>query len=382
MAIANSIMTHFCDLPDPRKPLGKRHVLSDMLTIALCAVICGAEGWSHVAEFGRSKKKWFETFLELPHGIPSHDTFGRVFAALAPDAFERCFMSWTSKLAERSAGKLVSLDGKSIRRSFAHAWDSSAMVHLVSAFVAENRLVLGQIAVDKDGGADAHGSEISVIPQLLDLLDLQGATVTIDAIGCQRAIAQKIREKQADYVLCVKENQPTLHEKVKRLLDEAILDGQMPLNHLQEVDGDHGRIETRDVWVSDQTQHLPAFINEDWSELKTIACVQRVREMTGGKTSTERSYYISSIEQPDAVRTAQAIRGHWGIENQLHWHLDVSFGEDACRIRKDNAAENFSRLRRIALNQLQREKTLKGGIKTKRLKAGWDHPYLLKVLTG
>ena len=153
MAIANSIMTHFCDLPDPRKPLGKRHVLSDMLTIALCAVICGAEGWSHVAEFGRSKKKWFETFLELPHGIPSHDTFGRVFAALAPDAFERCFMSWTSKLAERSAGKLVSLDGKSIRRSFAHAWDSSAMVHLVSAFVAENRLVLGQIAVDKDGGA-------------------------------------------------------------------------------------------------------------------------------------------------------------------------------------------------------------------------------------
>jgi len=382
MAIANSIMTHFRDLPDPRKPLGKRHVLSDMLTIALCAVICGAEGWSHVAEFGRSKKEWFAGFLDLPHGIPSHDTFGRVFAALDPGAFERCFMSWTSKLAERSAGKLVSLDGKSIRRSFADAWDSSAMAHLVSAFVAENRLVLGQVSVDKLGGVDAHGNEISVLPQLLDLLDLQGATVTIDAIGCQRAIAQKIREKQADYVLCVKENQPTLHEKVKRLLDEAILDGQMPLNHFQEVDGDHGRIETRDVWVSDQTQHLPAFINDDWADLNTIACVQRGREMSGGKVSVERSYYISSIEQPDAVRTAQAIRGHWGIENQLHWHLDVSFGEDACRIRKDNAAENFSRLRRIALNQLQREKTLKGGIKTKRLKAGWDHPYLLKVLTG
>ena len=170
MAIANSIMAHFCDLPDPRKPLGKRHVLSDMLTIALCAVICGAEGWSHVAEFGRSKKEWFAGFLDLPHGIPSHDTFGRVFAALDPGAFERCFMSWTSKLAERSAGKLVSLDGKSIRRSFAHAWDSSAMAHLVSAFVAENRLVLGQVSVDKCGGVDAHGNEISVLPKLLDLL--------------------------------------------------------------------------------------------------------------------------------------------------------------------------------------------------------------------
>ena len=320
-----------------------------------------------------------------PGGIPSHDTFGRIFAMLDPAAFERCFTSWVNKLSESCAGKLVSLDGKSIRRSFEHAWDSSGMAHLVSAFVAENRLVLGQLAVDKADHPDAHGNEITVLPQLLSLLDLQGATVSIDAIGCQRSVAQQVVEKQADYVLCVKENQPTLREKVKRLLDEAIAEGtsgQMPLAHVQEVDGGHGRIETRDVWVSDQVRHLPEAIAEQWAGLKIIACVQRRREIIGGKTSIERSYYISSIAQADAGRLAGMIRGHWGIENQLHWHLDVSFGEDACRIRKDNAAENFSRLRRIALNQLQRERTLKGGIKTKRLKAGWDHPYLLKVLAA
>ena len=378
MAISR-IMTHFGDLPDPRQPLGKRHVLTDMLVIAICAVICGAEGWCQVAEFGRSKRSWFATFLELPHGIPSHDTFGRVFAALDPAAFDRCFTSWTATLAESSDGKLVNFDGKSIRRSFAHAWDASGMAHLVSAFVGANRLVLGQLATDA-GGDQPRGNEITAIEKLLDLLDVRGATVSIDAIGCQRAIARQVVNKPADYVLCVKENQPTLHGQVKRLLDEAIIDGQLALDFYQEVDGDHGRVETRRVWASAQVQHLA--LSEPWPGLASIACVERVREVIGGKSSTERSYYISSIRRADAPTFANAIRGHWGIENQLHWHLDVSFGEDACRIRTGHAAENFSRLRRIALNQLQRERSLKGGIKTKRLKSGWDHDYLLKVLSA
>jgi predicted transposase YbfD/YdcC len=374
------LMTHFADLPDPRKPLGKRHVLSDMLVIAICAVICGAEGWTDVSMFGRAKRKWFESFLSLPHGIPSHDTFGRVFALLDPTALERCFTNWTAALAQGSSGKLVSLDGKSIRRSFAHAWDASGMAHLVSAFVGENRLVLGQLATDA-GGEEPRGNEMTAIQKLLNLLDVSGATVSIDAIGCQRGVAQKIHQKQAAYVLCVKDNQPTLHEKLKRLLDEAILDKQLPLDFFQEVDGDHGRIETRRVWCTDQVQHL--VLDEPWPHLASIACVERVREVIRGRTSTERSYYISSSGKgADAATLANAIRGHWGIENQLHWHLDVSFAEDACRIRTGHAAENFSRLRRLALNQLQRETSLKVGIKTKRLTCGWDHDYLLKVLSS
>ena len=296
-----------------------------------------------------------------------------------PAAFERCFAGWVAHLAESSGGKLVSLDGKSIRRSFDHAWDASSMAHLVSAFVGANRLVLGQVAIDP-GFDEPRGNEITAMDKLLDLLDLSGATVSIDAIGCQRATAAKIVHRRADYVLRVKENQPTLHTQVKRLLDEAILDGQLDLDRFEQVDGDHGRIETRRVWTSDQVQHLG--LGEPWPHLASIACVERVREVIGGAVSSERSYYISSIRQPNAAAMAQAIRGHWSVENQLHWHLDVSFGEDASRIRTDHAAENFSRLRRLALNQLQRETSFKGGIKTKRLNCGWDHDYLLKVLSA
>lgn len=385
--MATSVMTCFASLPDPRSPLGKRHVLSDMLTIAICAVICGADGWSAVEEFGRAKHKWFGTFLELPHGIPSHDTFGRVFAALDPRAFEACFGSWVAALAGGGAGgELVSVDGKSIRRSFEHAWDRSGMAHLVSAFAGANRLVLGQLALAGGDGRVPGDNEITALPRLLELLDLRRKTVSIDAIGCQRPIAAKVLEKGADYVLCVKDNQPTLHAKLKALLDEAILDGGtgMNLSSFHEVDGDHGRVETRRVWASDQVH--PLRLPEPWPGLGSVACVRRVREVIGpgGDSSDERSYYISSLKGPDAdaAGMARAIRGHWGIENRLHWHLDVSFGEDACRVRKGNGAENFSRLRRIALNLLQRETTNRRGIKIKRQRAGWDHDYLLRVLTG
>jgi len=375
-----SVMAHFSSLPDPRSPMGKRHVLSDMLTIAICAVICGADGWSAVEEFGRAKHEWFATFLGLPHGVPSHDTFGRVFAALDPAAFESCFGAWAAALSAGSGGGLVSLDGKSLRRSFEHAWDRSGMAHLVSAFAGANRLVLGQVALEAGQGREPGDNEITALPRLLDLLDLRGSTVSIDAVGCQRSVSAKVLEKGADYVLCVKENQPTLHAKLKALLDEAVLDGQMPLDHFREVDGDHGRIETREVWASDQVQHLR--LREPWPGLASVACVRRVREVIGGDSSDERSYYISSIRRPGAAALAEAIRGHWGIENRLHWHLDVSFGEDACRVRKGHGAENFSRLRRIALNLLHRETTNPRGLKIKRQRAGWDHDYLLRVLTG
>jgi DDE_Tnp_1-associated len=229
---ASSVMTYFADLADPRSPLGRRHVLSDLLAVAICAVICGADGWAQVEEFGRAKAAWFATFLRLPHGIPSHDTFGRVFAALDPDAFERCFVAWTAALARSSGGRLVAVDGKSLRHSFEHAWDRSGMAHLVSAFVGANRLVLAQVAVAGGGagggGTDderRRGNEITAIPGLLDLLDLTGATVSIDAAGCQRAICRKVSARGGHYVLCVKDNQPTLLAQVGRLLAEAIRGG-------------------------------------------------------------------------------------------------------------------------------------------------------------
>jgi predicted transposase YbfD/YdcC len=239
--MADSILEHFRDLPDPRRARGKLHRLSDLLVIAICAVVCGADGWVAVEHFARAKEPWFRTFLGLAHGVPSHDTFGRVFAALDPDAFERCFVGWTKALNGSSKGQLVAVDGKALRRSFAHAWDRSGMAHLVSAFVSANRMVLGQLAVD------GKENEIVAIPRLLAMLDLAGATVSVDAIGCQKEIARSILDAGANYVLAVKENQPTLHGQVKRLLDEAILDRFRGMAHdaCQETDGDHGRVETR-----------------------------------------------------------------------------------------------------------------------------------------
>jgi predicted transposase YbfD/YdcC len=372
------LLRFFRDLPDPRGD-NKLHALTDMIVIAICAVICGADGWVQVELFGKAKKKFFKSFLELPHGIPSHDTFGRVFARLNPDAFEACFTAWTRSLSQDQdvgAGKLVSIDGKAIRRSFQHAWDKSGMAHLVSAFVSGNRMVFGQLAV-----AD-KSNEITAIPRLLDLLDVRGATVTIDAMGCQKNIARKIVDGKGDYYLAVKENQPQLYQKVRSLLDEALLENFAGMKHdyFQESDGGHGRIETRRVWVTPEVKWLGE-LRHEWSGLNALVLVEATRQLNG-KTSTERRYYIGSNKAATAERAAGSIRGHWGIENQLHWSLDMSFDEDASRIRKGHAAENFSRLRRIALNLLQRETTRKVGIKSKRLLAGWDHDYLLGLLVG
>jgi predicted transposase YbfD/YdcC len=367
-------------MPDPRGG-NKLHSLTDMIVMAICAVICGADGWVQVAMFARAKRKFFASFLELHHGIPSHDTFGRVFARLNPEAFEACFVNWTrslgQELAGETGGKLVSIDGKAIRRSFEHAWDKIGMAHLVSAFVSGSRMVFGQLAVD------TKSNEITAIPRLLELLDVRGATVTIDAMGCQKNIAQKIIDGKGDYYLAVKENQPQLHHKVTALLNEAILEDFAGLKHdcFQETGGGHGRIETRRVWITPEVKWLGE-LGREWAAPRSLVVVEATREVTGGKTSTERRYYIGSDKNATAAQAAQAIRGHWGIENQVHWCLDMSFDEDASRIRKGHAAQNFSRLRRIALNLLRRETARKVGIKSKRLLAGWDHDYLLGLLTG
>jgi len=381
------IVRFFRGLPDPRAA-NVIHKLHDILVLAICAVICGADGWAEVEVFGNSKLAWFRTFLDLPGGIPSHDTFGRVFAHLDPEGFERCFVAWTRSIPQTTGGqRLIAIDGKAIRRSFEHAWDKSGMTHLVSAFVEANHLVFGQLAVDD------KSNEIEAIPRLLTLLDLAGATVTIDAMGCQRSVADQVVRAEGDYVLAVKENQPALHAKVKALLDEAILDGFAGMGHdaFEQTDGGghgggHGRVETRRVWVTDEVKWLGDDLLRDWPGLRggCVAAVECVREVvgTGGKTGTERRYFISSRRGTDAKAMAEAVRGHWAIENRLHWQLDVSFDEDRRRIRKDHGAENYSRLCRIALNLLKRDKSVKIGVHGKRLKAGWDEPYLLRLLTA
>ena len=370
------LLRFFEDLPDPRGR-NKLHKLTDMLVIAICAVICGADGWEDVALFGRAKQKWFRTFLELPWGIPSHDTFGRVFARLNPDAFEACFVAWIASLAECTAGRLIAIDGKAIRRSFEHAWDKSGMAHLVSAFVGSSQMVFGQCKVED------KSNEIVAIPKLLELIDVKGATVTIDAIGCQKQIAGQIVRQGGNYVLAVKNNQAKLHEKVQALLHEARqenLEGWAGDFH-EQTEAGHGRIETRKVWSIRDVRWL-GDLAQDWPGLRPLAMVEATRQVGGQAATTESRYYISSLDGQSARAMGASIRGHWGIENRLHWLLDMTFQEDQSRIRKGHGAENYSRLRRIALNLLRREKVIKASIRGKRKLGGWDHDYLLQLITG
>lgn len=350
--MAKSIQEHFGGMPDPRRAQGRRHRLSDMIVIAVTAVICAADSWSDVHDFGKAKHKWFKTFLDLPHGIPSQDTFERVFSRLDPDAFEACFIEWTKALAAGSGGQLVAIDGKRIRRSFEHAWSQSTAAHLVSAFASANATVFSQLAVE------AAENEITAIPRLLKLLDLREAMVTIDAIGCQTAIAAQIVKQGGDYVLCVKDNQPALAKALRAELDDMIRENFKHAAHdfCETVDGDHGRIETRRVWTTPRIDWLGEEQGR-WAGLRSVAVVEATREAPPKGPSCERRYYISTLDGTDAQRMAAAIRGHWGIQNRLHYVLDVSFAEDQCRVRRGHAAENFSRIRRIALNLLRRETT-------------------------
>jgi len=367
-----SLLAHFADLTDPRVERTKLHQLLDLLVIAMCATICGAEGWEDFAEFGKAKREWFETFLELPNGIPSPDTFRRVLQRLDPKEFEACFLRWVQAINHIASGQIVALDGKQLRSS-RDAAASLGAIHMVSAWACENRLVLGQIKVDD------KSNEITALPELLRALALTGCIVTIDAMGCQTKIAEQIIDGEADYVLALKGNQGLLHEDVANYFGWAEKRGfpEIAYTFAETLEKDHGRIEHRRCWATGDVEWLEQ--KAHWRGLQSIVMVEADREVIGKARTVERRYFISSLPA-EASQLLAAARGHWGIENSLHWCLDVAMREDASRIRRDHAPENVAILRHIALNLLKQEKSCKLGIKRKQLKAGWDHDYLLKVL--
>lgn len=356
---------HLDCIKDPRRH-NTLHSLHDMLLIALCAIISGADSWVQVAEYGQSKIDWFKQFLELPNGIPSHDTFGRLFARIDPKGFHEFFTRWVQELSEALNGKTVAIDGKKLRRSHDSINGKSA-IHMVSAWASDMRLVLGQLRTDD------KSNEITAIPELIKTLALEGAIVTIDAMGCQKKITKTIIDAGADYVIQVKKNQKNLYDDIALFFQDS---ANGPFDSFETLDGEHGRIETRRYFTTNELEWLPG--KEEWTGINTICMVIREREING-ETSIESSYFISSL-QNHAPTVAKSVREHWSIENSLHWCLDIAFREDYCRVRKGHAPENFGILRHMATNLLKREKSLKGGLQTKRLKAGWDHDYLLKVL--
>lgn len=361
-----SIIHHFRKIDDPRIDRQKKHQLQDIFFITLCAVICGADNWVAIEEFGKAKEDWFTELLGLSHGIPSHDTLGDVFAALDPEQFGQCFSNWVADLATLTEGEVIAIDGKCLRRSIDKS-SKKAAIYMVSAFAQKNSLVLGQVKVDD------KSNEITAIPKLLSRLDIAGAIVTIDAMGCQAKIAQQIVDQGADYVLSLKGNQGNLHEDVETYFTSKL----SPEVLIETYDGGHGRIETRALQATDDIHWLKE--RHTWPGLKSIIAVTATREM-GNKTTCETRYFVSSLSASDPAKLEHAVRAHWAIENNLHWVLDIAFDEDRNRTRQGFSAANLAIIRHIALNLIKNEKSSKVGVKTKRLKAGWDNRYMLKLV--
>ena len=360
-----TIHDFFKEVEDPRKWRNVQHKLLDIIIISILAVICGAEGWEEIELFGKSKEGFLKEFLELPKGIPSHDTFRRVFMYMNPESFGKSFMSWTASLREKIKGEIIPIDGKCLRGS-KDSFHKRTAIHMVSAWAESNQLVLGQIKVDE------KSNEITAIPKLLELLDLKNTIVTIDAMGTQTAIAEKIIDQGADYILALKGNQEYLKEAVEKLFEQV-----KPIATHQTIEKGHGRIETRTCSVINKLELLDEE-KDRWKKLQSVVSIEAIIE-TQGKVRKEIRYFISSLS-PDAQLLNGAIRKHWGIEIKLHWSLDVCFREDDSRKRTEHSAENFSTVRKIALNLLKQDSSLKLGLKGKRLNAAWNNEYLKKIL--
>ncbi|MFC1879153.1 ISAs1 family transposase [Chloroflexota bacterium] len=371
----SSLEAHFSDLTDQRGP-NIEHLFFDIIVIAILGTICGADGWVEIEQFGHQKHEWLRQYLLLPNGIPSHDTFGRVFSQIDPEEFQACFMNWVKALQEVTQGQVIGIDGKQLRGS-QDQQNGKRAIYMVSAWAEKNHLVLGQRKVAE------KSNEITAIPELLRLLEIKGCIVTIDAIGTQTKIAKQIVEAECDYLLAVKHNQGKLYQDLEMLFSYDQQRGfqETPYDYAKEVKKGHGRIDIRECWATSDPEYLASVRSaQKWTGLQSLVMIIRRRIIDGEETIKTR-FYISSLPE-NAQQILQATRQHWSIENCLHWVLDVAFNEDRSRVRKDHAPANLAVLRHMAVNLLKQETSAKGGIKAKRLQAGWNEDYLLKVLSG